>query len=80
MIDFGQIILMGIEGTNLREDEKKFIEKENIGGIILFSKNFEDPKQVLQTFIQVGDLDPGVDISDQILKISLHGSYISINI
>ena len=48
MIDFGQIILMGIEGTNLREDEKKFIEKENIGGIILFSKNFEDPKQLAE--------------------------------
>lgn len=28
--------------------KKNFIEKENIGGVILFSKNFEDPKQLAE--------------------------------
>jgi len=48
MIDIGQTILMGIEGQSLKEDEKKFIEEENIGGIILFSKNFESPFQLAE--------------------------------
>ncbi len=48
MIDIGQTILMGIDGQFLKEDEKKFIEEENIGGIILFSKNFESPFQLAE--------------------------------
>ncbi len=48
MIDIGQLILMGIEGKSLLPEEKDFIKKENIGGIILFSKNYEDPVQLAQ--------------------------------
>ena len=39
---------MGIEGKSLLPEEKDFIKKENIGGIILFSKNYEDPIQLAQ--------------------------------
>ncbi len=48
MIDIGQLILMGIEGKSLHKEEADFIKKENIGGIILFSKNYETPVQLAQ--------------------------------
>ncbi len=48
MIDVGQLILMGIEGKTLQSEEADFIKKENIGGIILFSKNYENPVQLAQ--------------------------------
>ncbi len=46
MSDLGQLIITGISGVELTEEEAKFIENENIGGIILFSKNYETPDQL----------------------------------
>lgn len=46
MKDLGQLIITGIGGLTLSAAEKEFIEKEKIGGIILFSKNFSDPIQL----------------------------------
>ncbi len=42
----GQIMIIGLKGKALDADEKQFIIQNNIGGIILFSRNIEDPKQV----------------------------------
>ena len=44
--DVGQLIITGISGVALTEHEKNFIETNNIGGVILFSKNFESPAQL----------------------------------
>ncbi len=46
MSDLGQLFVMGIGGPELRPEESEFIEKENIGGIILFSHNYENPDQL----------------------------------
>lgn len=43
---FGQLMIMGIQGTSLTEDEKKFIISNNISGVILMGRNCESPKQV----------------------------------
>lgn len=48
MNDFGQLFITGISGTTLTNDESTFIEKENIGGVILFSKNYESPAQLAE--------------------------------
>jgi beta-N-acetylhexosaminidase len=45
---FGQLIMTGIKGLSLSEEERQFLEKENIGGVILFSHNFEDPAQLCE--------------------------------
>jgi len=45
---FGQLIISGIKGTTLSSEEKKFISSEKLGGIILFSHNFEDPAQLAE--------------------------------
>ncbi len=48
MIQLGQLVFTGISGLTLKEEEKKFIEKEDIGGVILFSKNYESPAQLAE--------------------------------
>lgn len=42
----GQHFVIGISGQALTEDEKKFIIKNDIGGIILMGRNVSEPQQV----------------------------------
>jgi beta-N-acetylhexosaminidase len=42
----GQHILIGVSGHALTNDEKKFIVENNISGVVLFSRNVSEPKQV----------------------------------
>jgi beta-N-acetylhexosaminidase len=46
--NFGQTIFTGITGTSLSKEEIDFIQKENIGGIVLTSQNFQDPGQLAE--------------------------------
>ncbi len=48
MTQLGQLVFTGISGLTLTDEEKKFIEKEDIGGVILFSKNYESPAQLAE--------------------------------
>lgn len=42
----GQMLMSGIEGTTLTQDTKDLILKHHVGGIILFSRNYETPEQL----------------------------------
>lgn len=46
--NYGQLFISGIKGTSLAPEEVDFIKNENLGGIILFSHNFEDPAQLAE--------------------------------
>lgn len=48
MDNFGQLLISGIKGTSLLPEEIDFIKNEKLGGIILFSHNFEDPAQLAE--------------------------------
>ena len=48
MDNFGQLLISGIQGTSLLPEEIEYIENEKLGGIILFSHNFEDPAQLAE--------------------------------
>jgi beta-N-acetylhexosaminidase len=48
MNKLGQLVFTGISGYSLKDEEKKFIENENIGGVILFTKNYENPAQLAE--------------------------------
>ncbi|MGZ3787107.1 MAG: beta-N-acetylhexosaminidase [Bacteriovorax sp.] len=48
MTQLGQLVFTGLSGLTLTDEEKKFIEKEDIGGVILFSKNYESPAQLAE--------------------------------
>jgi beta-N-acetylhexosaminidase len=46
--NLGQLIICGIQGLSLLPEEAEFIEKEKLGGIILFAHNFHDPSQLAE--------------------------------
>lgn len=48
MNQLGQLVITGITGHTLLPEEKNFIESENIGGVILFTKNYESPAQLAE--------------------------------
>ena len=48
MSEIGQLVFTGISGTSLTTEEKKFLEEENIGGVVLFAQNYESPAQVAE--------------------------------
>jgi len=48
MSSLGQLVFTGLNGLSLSPEEKKFIETEDIGGVILFSKNYESPAQLAE--------------------------------
>lgn len=56
MSELGQLIMTGVSGTSLTSDEEKFIESENIGGVILFSRNYESPAQLAELINQIQTL------------------------
>ncbi|HKY69714.1 MAG TPA: beta-N-acetylhexosaminidase [Gammaproteobacteria bacterium] len=41
-------IWIDLLNTTLTEEEKSLLEKESLGGIILFSRNYENPEQILK--------------------------------
>jgi beta-N-acetylhexosaminidase len=48
MTELGQMIMTGISGTQLTTEESKFIQSENIGGVLLFARNYETPAQLAE--------------------------------
>lgn len=44
----GQMVIAGMEGFSMNENAKHLIEQQHIGGFILFKRNVESPKQLLQ--------------------------------
>lgn len=56
MNDVGQLFISGISGLSLREDEKDFLQNENIGGVILFKENYADPGQLAELINEIQKL------------------------
>jgi beta-N-acetylhexosaminidase len=44
----GQMIIAGISGTTISEDTKSLISQYQVGGLIAYKVNMEDPKQAVQ--------------------------------
>src|SRR5580704_755709 len=42
----GQLMIIGLKGKALTQDEAEFIVLNNIGGVILFPRNIESPEQL----------------------------------
>jgi beta-N-acetylhexosaminidase len=52
----GQLTLIGVSGHTLTTDEKKFIVENNISGIVLFSRNLSEPKQIRDLCAEIQSL------------------------
>jgi len=46
MTQLGQMMMIGISGHSLTDDEKKFIVQNNISGVTLFGRNYSSPEQI----------------------------------
>ncbi|WP_246168196.1 beta-N-acetylhexosaminidase [Paenibacillus antarcticus] len=46
----GQLVVVGMEGTIINEDSRKFIEDYHVGGFIFYKDNIESTKQTLSLF------------------------------
>jgi beta-N-acetylhexosaminidase len=57
MKELGQLFITGIDGHYLRDQEAEFISKENIGGVILFDRNFESLGQVGELVNSIQELN-----------------------
>ena len=51
----GELFIMGFSGKTLAPHTRDFLKKAQIGGIILFSKNYENPSQVCQLINDLQD-------------------------
>jgi beta-N-acetylhexosaminidase len=56
LFEVGQLFITGISGLALTEDEKKFLQESNIGGVILFSHNYSDPAQLAELINEIQTL------------------------
>ncbi len=52
----GPSLIVGIQGTSLTSEEAAFLVRENIGGIILFKRNFESPRQLFDLSTELRSL------------------------
>ena len=46
--EIGQLFITGISGLSLTVEESEFLENNNIGGVILFKHNYQDPAQLAE--------------------------------
>ena len=44
----GNLVITGIKGTSISPEEKELIREEKVGGVVLFSNNFEDAAQLAE--------------------------------
>ncbi len=57
----GQMFFIGISGHSLTSEESDFIMENDIGGLILFSRNVKDPEQISRLTTQIQDLAKHTD-------------------
>lgn len=56
-MNLGQLFITGISGLTLTNNEKDILEKENIGGIIFFAHNYEEPAQLVELTNEIKSLN-----------------------
>lgn len=54
----GQRIVMGIAGPRVSEEERRLIKEVRPGGFVLFGRNIEEPRQVLELNRELASLLP----------------------
>ncbi len=60
MNKLGQLFITGIKGITLDPEERDFLKKEKIGGVILFASNFESPAQMAELVNSIQELNKNV--------------------
>lgn len=51
-------VMLDIAGVNLCDDEAQLLTHPQVGGVILFSRNYENPSQLSQLMLQIRQANP----------------------
>ncbi|MFK8137506.1 MAG: beta-N-acetylhexosaminidase [Bdellovibrionales bacterium] len=74
----GQQMIIGVQGTSLSQEEKQFILSNNIGGVVLFSRNIEDPKQLHALCSEIQSLHhQSIDKAPLFISIDMEGGRVA---
>ena len=57
------ILMLDIEGIKIDQAEKELLQRSAVGGIILFSRNYESPSQLKDLVSCIRELRPGILIA-----------------
>ena len=70
----GQQLIIGLQGPTLLPEEKEFLLKYNIGGVILFDRNLQSPEQLHALTSELHSLrKQSKDKSPLIISIDMEG-------
>ena len=76
--NLGQLFIIGLQGLSLTADEKKYIEQNNIGGIVLFTRNYKDPEQLFNLCREIQALHrPGGCTSKLFISVDMEGGRVA---
>jgi beta-N-acetylhexosaminidase len=71
-------MIVGLSGLTLTAEEKNFIIENNIGGVILFARNFKDPEQLHQLCSEIQALrHEMVDGAPLFISIDMEGGRVA---
>lgn len=56
MTTVGQMLMIGVEGTQVTRETELFLKETGAGGVILFARNYEDPKQLARFIRELRDV------------------------
>jgi beta-N-acetylhexosaminidase len=73
MTTIGQLLMTGVEGTEVTRETELFLRETGAGGVILFAGNYEDPKQ-LAAFVR--DLRQAAE-QDLIVSVDQEGGRVA---
>ena len=57
------VLMLDIKGKSLSNREKNLLRRESVGGLILFTRNYESPAQLRDLVAEVRSLKPGLLIA-----------------
>ncbi len=70
----GQHFIIGLQSTTLKKEEADFIVKNNIGGVCLFKRNIESPKQLHALTTELNSLrSKTVDKAPLFISVDMEG-------
>ena len=55
MATVGQLMMVGLEGTRITSEHRLFLKETGVGGVILFERNYESPKQIAEFIAELRD-------------------------
>lgn len=74
----GQHLIIGLSGLSLTSEEREFIIENNIGGVVLFSRNVKDPKQLHELCTELQSLrHQMVDKAPLFISIDMEGGRVA---